>query len=282
MASLKLKYAIRQPHHNAFMRPLAWSSHGSCIVSHDKVILTSDTKSQKGSIWHSKPIEYHNWKIVVDFTVHGAGNSLYGDGFAFWYTKEHANEGPVFGNKDYFRGLGIIFDTYSNLQEVNNFLHPYISAQINDGSVHYNQDTDGRNSELSGCHLNILNLETNLMTFCFLTEGVELPTGYHIGFSAATGDLSDNHEILSVEFHNLDAVLELKYRPNEFHNIIPKASHSRLHNNKYKDFKGKSSFWIFVRRFAIFLLLLSLSAMALTAIFYFLNKREMQRRKRFY
>lgn len=40
---------------------------------------------------------------------------------------------------------------------------------------------------------------------CFSVDGVELPTGYFFGFSAATGDLSDNHEILAVRLYEVDS-----------------------------------------------------------------------------
>ena len=33
------------------------------------------------------------------------------DGFAFWYTKERTTDGPVFGNRDQWCGLAVIFDT---------------------------------------------------------------------------------------------------------------------------------------------------------------------------
>ena len=56
----------------------------------------------------------HNWEVVIQFQVHGQGKHLFGDGFAFWYTKEKGQTGPVFGSKDFFTGLGIFFDTYSN------------------------------------------------------------------------------------------------------------------------------------------------------------------------
>lgn len=39
---------------------------------------------------------------------------MFGDGFAIWYVKDNSEEGPVFGSKDYFHGLAIILDTYSN------------------------------------------------------------------------------------------------------------------------------------------------------------------------
>lgn len=39
---------------------------------------------------------------------------------------------------------------------------------------------------------------------CFLVVDVKLPTGYYIGISATTGDLSDNHDILSIRLFELD------------------------------------------------------------------------------
>lgn len=56
----------------------------------------------------------HNWEILIHFAVHGQGKSLFGDGFAVWYTKERGQSGPVLGNRDYFTGLAVFLDTYSN------------------------------------------------------------------------------------------------------------------------------------------------------------------------
>lgn len=39
---------------------------------------------------------------------------------------------------------------------------------------------------------------------CLQVKGVRLPTGYFLGLTAATGDLSDNHDVLSVRFYELD------------------------------------------------------------------------------
>ncbi len=39
---------------------------------------------------------------------------------------------------------------------------------------------------------------------CFEVEGVQLPTHYYFGMSAATGDLSDNHDVISVKMYELD------------------------------------------------------------------------------
>lgn len=49
----------------------------------------------------------------VNFKVHGKGKDLFGDGMAIWYSKDRTS-GPVFGSRDYFSGMAIILDTYSN------------------------------------------------------------------------------------------------------------------------------------------------------------------------
>ena len=39
---------------------------------------------------------------------------------------------------------------------------------------------------------------------CFSVDGVYLPTGYYFGVSAATGDLSDNHDVTGLKTYELD------------------------------------------------------------------------------
>ena len=39
---------------------------------------------------------------------------------------------------------------------------------------------------------------------CFSVKDIKLPTGYYIGISATTGDLSDNHDVLSIRLFELD------------------------------------------------------------------------------
>ena len=99
--------------------------------------------------------------------------------------------GPVFGNQDFFVGLGVFFDTYSNHNgehSVSRLVyyhshsllctlihhsimytctilslslsllkheHPYISAMVNNGSLHYDHDRDGTHSQMAGCHVSI-------------------------------------------------------------------------------------------------------------------------------
>ena len=63
---------------------------------------------------NSQPCYTRNWELQIQFKVHGKGKDLYGDGLAIWYAKDRMRSGPVFGNMDFFTGLAVILDTYSN------------------------------------------------------------------------------------------------------------------------------------------------------------------------
>lgn len=79
------------------------------MVTSNFVRLTADVQSQMGSLWNQIPVFSRNWELVVNFKVHGTTKDLFGDGFAIWYAKERSPSGPVFGNKDYFSGLGNLY-----------------------------------------------------------------------------------------------------------------------------------------------------------------------------
>ncbi|KAG8172390.1 hypothetical protein JTE90_024476 [Oedothorax gibbosus] len=125
--------------------------------------------------------------------------------------------GSVFGSLDFFHGLGIFLDTYANQNGPHNHGHPYLSAMVNNGSLHYDHDRDGTHTELAGCeakfrnsehetHLSI-RYENDVLTVstdiegksaweeCFTVKVVRLPTGYFFGSSATTGDLSGKKNV---------------------------------------------------------------------------------------
>lgn len=83
-----------------------------------------------------------SWEVTVNFNVNGQGKSLFGDGFALWYTQGRGTLGTALGNTEAVNGVGILFDTYDNHQEDHG--HPWVSALVNDGSKVYNHDEDGK------------------------------------------------------------------------------------------------------------------------------------------
>lgn len=171
------------------------------------------------------PLTATNWEIEVEFKIHGK-NQLFGDGFAMWLTKDRAKTGPVFGSADNFEGLGIFFDTYKNNRP--GVVFPFVMAMVGDGKTSYDKDTDGKNTEFAGCSARgirnpsvptkarltyfqdkSLKLELQYKaegewTLCFETEQPPaIPQVAYLGFSAETGELSDNHDIISVTAKNL-------------------------------------------------------------------------------
>jgi len=127
-------------------------------------------------------------------------------------------------------GLGIVIDTYDN---DNTGLHPLLVAIVNDGTKkythqhHHQEGASPVQMEVGNCQLPIRNLggtsaikvtyrnnqlkvETQLFgttTFvdCLVANSIELPAKYHFGFSSATGQLADNHDVYGFSVRNLDA-----------------------------------------------------------------------------
>ena len=72
-----------------------------------------------------QPVRVRNWELQVQFRVSGSTKDLYGDGFAIWYVRDRMQPGDVFGSKDYFSGLAIVADTYSNHNGPHNVRIPF-------------------------------------------------------------------------------------------------------------------------------------------------------------
>ncbi|KAF6081640.1 lectin, mannose binding 2 [Phyllostomus discolor] len=223
---LKREHSLIKPYQGvgSSSMPL-WDFQGSTILTSQYVRLTPDERSKEGSIWNHQPCFLKDWEMHVHFKVHGAGKkNLHGDGIALWYTRDRLVHGPVFGSKDNFHGLAIFLDTYPN-DETTERVFPYISVMVNNGSLSYDHSKDGRWTELAGCTADFRNRDhdtflavrysrgrltvmtdledKNEWKNCIDITGVRLPTGYYFGASAGTGDLSDNHDIISMKLFQL-------------------------------------------------------------------------------
>ena len=214
-----------QPYLDSDMQSRWFDFGGTTIIRADQYIrLTSSQPSQAGWIFSRVPLTATNWEVEFEFKVHGTGN-LFGDGMAMWVTKSRAEMGPVFGMKDQFEGLGLFFDTYKNNRP--GVVFPYVMAMIGDGQMTYDQANDGKANELAGCSargfrnadiptkakvtyfqdkeltVDLIYKNEDEWTRCFQIKDVKLPSVTYLGFSAETGELSDNHDIIKVETKNL-------------------------------------------------------------------------------
>uniref|UniRef100_A0A0K0FWU8 L-type lectin-like domain-containing protein n=1 Tax=Strongyloides venezuelensis TaxID=75913 RepID=A0A0K0FWU8_STRVS len=301
----KREHSLTKPYQSASMDIPYWDILGSTVVSNSEIRLTSDEKSKKGGIFNKQPTHSRDWEAHITFKVSGSTGSLFGDGMAFWYVKE-PQLGDVFGFKDYFHGLGIFLDTYSNHNGAHSHKHPYISAMVNNGQLHYDHDRDGTHTQLggeeTGCSAFFRNKEfdTHLLVRyvgdvlsvytdvegegtwqkCFSVNGVHLPTGYYFGVSAATGDLSDNHDIISIkvfeqEFQRVEKETEVLSDK-----IEPRADIFTAPRDHVKDPKPSKLGWFGT----IFLILIAVAFIGVVLIFgvNFWQARQLKQNKRFY
>jgi len=200
---------------------MPWFDFGgdTVIDSYSHIRLTPDVSSRSGYLWSKKPLPKNNWQVEFTFKVDGSSSYISGDGLAFWAAKERNKMGPVFGNIDYFNGLGVFFDTYNNGAHEDSF--PYVSAMVGDGHTHYNNDQDGFQTKIGGCSLDfkhrpiptkaqityvrgqylmvkMVTQEENVWEECFAAMNVTLPGEVYLGFTAHTGQLHDYHDIIEV------------------------------------------------------------------------------------
>lgn len=218
-------HTLVEPYLDSDMGSRWYDFGGDTIVRTDSYIrLTSDRASQSGWLFSRVPLTATNWEVEVEFKIHGKGQ-LYGDGLAMWVTKDRGQPGNVFGHTDNFNGLGIFIDTYKNNRP--GVVFPYVMAMFGDGQTRYEKETDGKSNELAGCSARGLrnsqqptklkltyfqdkSLKLELQykkegwTTCFETnEPPAMPQISYLGFSAETGELSDNHDIISIRARNL-------------------------------------------------------------------------------
>ncbi|ESO82839.1 hypothetical protein LOTGIDRAFT_203299 [Lottia gigantea] len=300
---LRREHTLTKPYQGSGLSVPLWDFVGNTLVTNSHIRLTSDHQSIKGAIWNNVPCIVRNWELHVNFKVHGSGKTLFGDGFAIWYTKDRMQMGNVFGNSDQFVGLAIFLDTYSNHNGPHNHQHPYISAMVNNGSLAYDHDDDGTHTQLAGCeaqfrnknydtHVAVRYHNTELKVSmdidnknewkeCFTVKGVLLPVGYYFGVSAATGELADNHDIISVKFYELDTDDTNDTPP---YTGLPEAKYMEEPRDRVDENKGSyllgnlSGIKLF---FVIILIIIGVCVCGVVGFVVF-QKRQENSRKRFY
>lgn len=226
---VKLEFMeLKAPYLETDLKSKNWDIEGDTLIkNNDYVRLTSEKKDQNGLIFNKNSFNDDGFEIFLKFSINGKArvNGLKGDGFAMFLTNFKLNKGPVFGAQDYFKGLGIFFDTYRNAQKGPMF--PYISVMNGDGLTKYDKDNDGKSNQIGGCSARgIYNSKTGFVDArlihttkdgylsldyniggnwknCFTIKDVVIPKERFLGFSANTGDLFENHDILQVDVYTL-------------------------------------------------------------------------------
>ncbi|XP_032733813.1 VIP36-like protein isoform X5 [Lontra canadensis] len=170
---LKREHSLSKPYQGVGTGSSSlWNLMGNAMVMTQYIRLTPDMQSKQGALWNRVPCFLRDWELQVHFKIHGQGKkNLHGDGLAIWYTKDRMQPGPVFGNMDKFVGLGVFVDTYPNEEKQQEIM----------------MDIDGKHEWRD----------------CIEVPGVRLPRGYYFGTSSITGDLSDNHDVISLKLFEL-------------------------------------------------------------------------------
>ncbi|KAF9569953.1 hypothetical protein EC968_002395 [Mortierella alpina] len=179
-----------------------WGQHGNSFVALDFIRLAPSVPGLKGSVWRSSPNEYKEWEVEFSFKAFGQGQ-VGGKGLAFWYTQERAIEGPVFGSKDLWKGLGVFMDTSDPANQRSNSV---IYGIMNDGTKKFPANPTANTNSFGGCLRDYKNSPVPVvvrvsyvggtlkvsadthskgkkLVTCFEQKDLELPIGYHFGFS---------------------------------------------------------------------------------------------------
>lgn len=207
-----------------------WRSAGTTVINNNFIRLTPDRQSKKGALWSRKTLSTPSFTSFLKFRISGQGKQFFGDGIALWIVQQsYFVEGPLQGFIEQFMGIGVIFDTFRNTEHAQ--IHRDVTVLINNGTRNLEQMT----TVVHGCDANvryhadradfsvldasrakIVVNETHLAvyvderdsgewTLCTEVSDLDkhLPPGWiersHLGLTASTGQLADNHDIISLK-----------------------------------------------------------------------------------
>lgn len=205
-----------------------WNVGGSSVLNENFLRLTPDRASKRGYAWNYALMHEDHFTSTIYFRVSGQGQTLFGDGFAVWFTNSgRYQEGSMHGFTDTFRGIGIVFDTFRNTES--GHFHKDVAVVVNDGSGPLKLDSG---VEPAGCDgdfryhekrddFNVHIRSSATITFnkgklsirldargtgeykeCVTDYEIPIPgddwykTSY-LGLTASTGQLADNHDIIA-------------------------------------------------------------------------------------
>jgi lectin, mannose-binding 2 len=126
-----------------------WRASGTTAVNNNFIRLTPDRQSKKGALWSKKSVSVPNFSSILKFRISGQGKNFFGDGIGWWITQQsYYQEGNLHGFQEKFVGIGIIFDTFKNTENL--AVHRDVTVLINDGTKTYDQMTEN----VLGCNTN--------------------------------------------------------------------------------------------------------------------------------
>ena len=219
-------HTLKAPYLNGGHKIRDWNLLGDTTIDNNNYVrLTSARQDQAGNMFCKLPIEAQSFEMEFTFHIHGEGR-FQGDGLAIWFRDLMSDLGKVFGALNYFKGLGIFVDTYRNGKRGT---FPYVNLMLGDGKKVYNKDNDGIDTRLAGCvargavnpssgvsKMRIVYVKDGYFSLdlklnnnpgdwenCVTLSEIKLPPKSYLGFSAETGDLVENVDILENKIYAL-------------------------------------------------------------------------------
>ena len=206
-----------------------WRTSGTAEVNKNFIRLTPDRQSKRGSVWMKSKLSNPNIATTVKFRISGQGKNFFGDGIGIWFSDTAFwNEGDLHGGQESFKGIAVIIDTFKNTENIS--LHRDVSVLINDGQKTY----ETMKHVVTGCNTTptpryhneradfqvtdasriLIAVEGTLLKIqidarntgewqeCVDMNISELASDWlvnsYMGITASTGQLGDNHDIISV------------------------------------------------------------------------------------
>lgn len=202
-----------------------WSHGGDALPTENQIRVCPSIQDRRGWVWTKNIFEHQFWMFDVSFSIFGK-HSYGADGMAFWFTAQKGIEGPMFGNTETYDGLSVVIDTFDNNAKGDS---PKIAVFINNGTLYYDHSSDGHRQDVASCVREVRNKKhpTHMKVVFYgnilevwIHEGaskllddydlcikldrvVNIPTKGYFGISAATGGLSDDHDVTSFVTHSL-------------------------------------------------------------------------------
>jgi len=123
---------------------------GTTVVNSNFIRITPDRQSKRGAIWSRKSLDVPSMSAVLKFRISGQGKNFFGDGLALWIVQSsYYSEGDLHGHSEKFKGIGIIFDTFKNIETVH--AHRDVTVLVNDGEKTWAMMTE----DVQGCNINV-------------------------------------------------------------------------------------------------------------------------------
>lgn len=218
-----------------------WETTGVTTVNNNFIRLTPDRQSKKGAIWSKKALGVDEFSATFKFRISGQGEKFFGDGLAFWITQSPRHfDGSLHGAEEMFTGISIIFDTFKNTERI--AAHRDVLVLVNNNDKTFDEMT-ADTAAIQGCNVNVRFHEkrddfsvsqmstakiiigdgeslliqidqgsTGQWVDCVNIPNIGLSPDWlfdaHIGMTASTGQLADNHDIISLESYSDHYIME--------------------------------------------------------------------------